>query len=205
MSRRRRAQRSVRVSVATALLVLAAACVAAAVLSSVLVSAAALFAVFVGAVAAGIVYGEVLQTRLELACQSAARARSFREESARRHGEHQAFAIAMAGRLRERDRTIVELVASVRSANRRAGDAESRVSRETRRADEAQRRLASLLDEVFGTSDADGDDLRFLPLVRSDREVGRPDYPTVVNLLAWEEKAQSLQSGAEDPHSGAVA
>lgn len=196
-------------SVASILIVVAGAGAVAAVVSSVLVSPAAVVAATLGAVALRIGYGEVVQTRLETARQSADQARSFLEASAEHHREHRAFAAVMGDRLRERDRALVELDGSVRSANRRADDAQSRLIRESRRADEVQRCLASLLDEVFGTADADadrdGDHRSLRPLAIAGREGGRADLPSVVDLLRWEEKGQSPSPGTAASRPGAVA
>lgn len=155
MAGRRKIQRSVRVTVAVTLMGVTVLAVGWAVLLSVVVGPAAVLGLLAGATAVRIMYGEVVQTRREAARRRATQARSFRAALATNHAEHQAYSAMMADRLTDRDRTIAELSDTVRGAGRRADEAEMRVRRESRRANEAQERLAALLDEVFGTADAD--------------------------------------------------
>ncbi len=183
----RRVQRSVRVTVAAALLGLAAVIVAVSVATSVLVGAAAVASLVAGAVASRIVYSELVQTRGDAARQRSEQARSFQSSIATSHAEHLAFTETMAARLDERDRLVAGLGDRVRRTERRAVEAEARVKREARRANEAQERLAAVLDEVLGT---DG--------FAVDRERGGPDevLPTVVDLRTWDARSKADKASA---------
>jgi len=197
MAGSRRIQRSVRVTVAGALMGGTAVAVGAAVVSSVMVGLAAVLAVVAGTAASRILYGEVVQTRWEAARQRAGEARSFQAAMDKNHTDHRAYSAMMAGRLSDRDRTIGELGGTLRLLERRADDAEARVRREARRADEAQDRLAAVLDEVLGTADADIEAAN----AGADPEDERTDLPTIVDLLGWDAKATGERSSDE----GAVA
>jgi hypothetical protein len=78
-----------------------------------------------------------------------------------------------------KDRAIGELSGTVRLAEARADESETRARRETRRANEAQARLADLLDEVLTQQTSE--------LAAID-DAHDPDLPTIVDLLAWEER-----------------
>ena len=179
-SARRRVQRSVRVLVASGLLALAAIVVVAAVLTQVWVSVAAVVALLAGATSSRIVYTEVVQTRRENAVERAAMARDFGAAMTRAHEEHVTFTSTMNSRVAEKDRTIRALNGTIRLAERRADEAEDRVKREAKRANEAQERLSVLLDEVL------------IQQSEALAGVGVPeaaDLPTIVDLLAWEDRA----------------
>ncbi len=179
MTASRRVQRSVRVSLAVGLLVIAAAVVAAAVITTTWLGAAAIFAVLSGAVSSRVVYTEVTQTRTEAAVERARLAREFGAAMTLSHHEHAAFTTMMTARVAARDQTIVELNGTIRLAEKRADEAEVRVKREAKRANDAQEHLATLLDEVL-TAQAE-----------ALAGVGIPeaaDLPTVVDLLAWEDR-----------------
>ncbi len=201
---RRQIQRSVRVTVATALMIGAVLTVCIATAVSELLAPAAVLAAIVGAAATRIMYAEVVQTRVEAARQRVEHARSFQATMDRHHADHRVYTALMARRLGERDRAIGELGGTLRLLERRVDDAESRVRREARRANEAQERLAAVLDEVLGTGDADLEaDLA------EDVLAERRDLPTVVDLLGWDAKATTArtdQGSAESvPHTATVA
>lgn len=195
MSGSRRIQRSVRLTVACSLLVLTGVLVAAAVVTSTLVSAAAVLAVVVGAVAARIGYAEVISTRQLAAIDRATQSRAFGALLAEKQGEHTAFARAMTRKVQGQQRTITGLEGTVRLAERRADEAETRVQTEARRAREAQERLSSLLDEVLmhqplsvvpdGSGSSDG---------KRGSAFDSADLPTVIDLLAWEDQANGASS-----------
>lgn len=175
MSGNRRVQRSVRVMVVSGLLAASSLVVVASVLSDVAVGATALGAVVVGAVCSRIVYSELTQTRREAARAQAAQARSFGATMTQAHREHRAFAAMVASRFDQRDERIGQLEATLHLSERRAAKAESRATQETQTAREAQEQLAALLEAVTQTP---------LRLVTPESD----DVPTMVDLLAWEER-----------------
>jgi hypothetical protein len=188
MSGRRRVQRSVRLTVASCLLAGAVALVVPTVLTGRGVSTAAVVSLLAGVVASRIVYAEVVQTRAQASRDRAEQARAFEATITRNLSEHAEFTTLMASRLRERDGTIRELHGTIRLAERRAEDAESRVRRESRRANEAQHRLSVLLDEVAAHQAA-------IAETASTEELA--ELPTIVDLLAWEERVTARPSTQE--------
>jgi protein phosphatase 1 regulatory subunit 37 len=168
-----RTRRSVRVTVAGALVGLAALTVVAAVVSSTLVDAAALISVLAGGLAVRIVSSEVVQTRRKAAVERADLARAFQDVATQSHREHLELTAVMADRLSDKDAVVEDLAEMLRVAERRAGDAEIRLRRE------AQDRLAALLDEVLGTAGS---------YVDTDREGALVDPPNVVNLFRRDDR-----------------
>ncbi|MBA2560987.1 MAG: hypothetical protein H0V07_14095, partial [Propionibacteriales bacterium] len=128
MSGRRRVQRSVRVTVATALVASSTALVAAAVAMSTALTAAAIWCVVASTAAARIMHAEVVATRLEAARGRAEQARAFGAALTTVYAEHSAFRVSITSRLAEREGTI-------RHAEMRVDEAEARASREASRAD----------------------------------------------------------------------
>lgn len=187
----RRLQRSVRVSVASGLLVLAAAAVAAAIFTSTGVAPAAVLSLLVGATSSRIVWTEVVQTRRHNSIERADLARAFGAAMTRSHDEHQAFTETMAARLALRDQRILRLNSTLRLAEKRVEDAETRVKREAKRANQAQERLSVLLHEVL-TANVD--------VIEDDwAGSGIPEaaeLPTLDDLLAWEDRVN--ESVVED-------
>ena len=178
----RKIQRSVRVTVAATVVVLAVCGVAAALLTSTGISVAAGAAALIGIVATRMMYTEIIQTRREHALDRAAQSKSFAEALAFKQSEHTAYVIGMSSRLTERDLTISQLHGTIRLAEARADDAEDRVRRESRRANEAQTRLSALLDEVLAAQAAEVAPDAVDDIMTID------DLPTIVDLLAWEER-----------------
>ncbi len=158
---------------------LAAVAVIAAVATSTWVDAAAIFSLLAGATSSRIIYTEVTQSRREAAHDRAEMAKDFGAAMTKTQTEHAAFTSAITSRLLARDRAIMELDGTLRLAERRADEAEVRVKREAQRANEAHERLSVLLDEVLAQQTAlEGDDIP-----------EAADLPTIVDLLAWEERA----------------
>jgi hypothetical protein len=208
MVRARRAQRSVRLVVAAALVFASAVLVAAALAGGHLVALSAVFAVVAAGCAVRIMHSEVVATRASAARARADQARRFQSAWIQSQASHQEFAAAAAERVRRHqarvdvlDRELVtarraradaEVVAAL--GNRRSDDAQRRLESETRRADEAearlrlesqrvkaaQERLAAVLDEVFGITLYDADE-------------GRPANRrrTVINMREWESRLQA--------------
>jgi hypothetical protein len=178
MSGSRRVQRSIRVIVATLLVVVAAGGVVAAVVAGSAVSVAAVVAAVVGMVAVRIMHAEVIQTRRRSSADRSAQAKSFGAALVAKQAEHTAFTLSMTSRLAEKDQTIRELDGTVRLADRRADIAEERVRRESKRANEAQARLSDLLDDVLAAREE----------IDESGETALQDLPTIVDLLAWEDR-----------------
>jgi hypothetical protein len=183
MSGSRRIQRSIRVTVAVLLVLLAACGVGAALFSAAWVAASAVAASVAGLVSTRIMYAEVVQTRRTHAHERALQARSFGQAIAFTQQEHVAFTQLMTSRLAEKDRTIRELDGTVRLAEARVDEAELHVQREARRAAEAQARLSELLDEVLAHRSA-----AEAAAESAGEPTESPDLPTIVDLLAWEDR-----------------
>lgn len=201
MAGSRRIQRSVRVTVSTALMVGAFVVVVVSVALSALVAPAAVLAFALGVAATRIMYSEVVQTRWEAARQRAEHARSFQAAMDLSHADHQAYIALVARRIGERDRAIGELGGTVRLLERRVSEAETRVRREARRANEAQERLAAVLDEVLGTVDVDADaDAEAMAGSELLAEVlaARSDPPTIANLLDWDAQTSARATTTPD-------
>jgi hypothetical protein len=198
MARSRRIQRSVRVTVASILLLVATLVVLAAVIAGALVSEAAIAGVALGVLAGRILYVEITHSRRVYAAERAELARSFRDSLAGAHERHQQHAATLTRGITERDTTIRQLEGTLVLADRRADEAATSVLRESKRANEAQERLAAVLDEVLGTSGPeDVDAARASEGVFSDELV---DLPTVVDLLGWEQRVtEPAQSDAARP------
>jgi len=195
----RRRQRSVRVSVAVLLLCLASALVlvALAVRTVPLLSAACVVALTSGWAAARIIHSELRETWRSHARDRARQAQAFRGLFAERAAQHTAFASAMAERLGDGEREVRELEATLRLSERRAVDAEDRVRREARRGEEARARVAELEVALAIRTAEEADELASWELDREDHR----DVDTVVDLLAWEERASSTGQAARRRHA----
>lgn len=183
----RRRQRSVRVTVAVALLALgtAAVLVALSLATVPALSVASVLSLMCGWAAARIIYNELVQSRRIHARNRAAQAQSFRELFTERSAEHATFAAAMSDRLSARDREVRELESTLRLSECRATDAEERVRREARRANEAQQRVAELEVALAIRTAEEADELAsWVPS-------GYDDMDTVVDLLRWEDRSQA--------------
>lgn len=184
MSARRRRQRSVRVTIAVALLSAASLLVLAAVLTwrPWLLAAVSLLAAGCGWAACRITYSELRDTRRAHARERAELTRGFRDLFDARSREHAAFASAMTDRLATRDREVRELEGTLRLSERRAVAAEERARRETRRAHDAEQRVVLLEDALTIRRAEEADELASWPA---------DDADTVVDLLAWEDRSQA--------------
>lgn len=199
MSGRRRIQRSVRLTVASSLVILAAGLVALAIATSTWIDAAAGSAVVLAAAATRIGSAEVTATRRIAANDRAAQARTFGAAWAERQREHSSFTAAIAVLVQDQQRTLVGLEGTLRLADRRADEAESRVQREARRATDAEQRLSSLLDELLighsGASNS-GQDEQQAAVAPELTLVDSSESPTVIDLLAWENRARGSRRGS---------
>jgi hypothetical protein len=191
----RRRQRSVRVTVAVALLALATLVVVTALpgQSPLWLSFSSVFALLCGATASRIVYTELLQSRQEAAADRAAQAQAYRTMFHERAAEHAEFTTALTERLAARDKSIQELEATIVLAETRAMEAETRVKRESRRANEAQELIAKLQEQLEIRKAEDADELATWEGWDESMEL-----ETVVDLLAWEEKVQTSTNASQE-------
>ncbi|HSE07189.1 MAG TPA: hypothetical protein VLB29_00875 [Nocardioidaceae bacterium] len=192
----RRRQRSVRVTVAVALLALATLVVVLTLpsQSALWLSFSSVFALLCGATSSRIVYTELLQSRQEAAADRAAQAQAYRKMFSDRAAEHADFVVMMTERVASRDKSIQELESTIVLAEARAIEAETRVKREARRANEAQELVAKLQAQLEIRKAEKSDELATWE--GWDESM---DVETVVDLLAWEEKAQATAGdSAED-------
>jgi hypothetical protein len=179
MSGRRRIPRSIRLLVALALVLSGASL---AIAASVTDHGAVLAAIAAAVCALGavrVMYLEVAETRLAHARERARQSRDFQRTLASSQAEQAIFVASMERRMGFKDRAIGELSGTLRLAEARADEAETRARRETRRANEVQVRLADLLDEVLTQQTNE---------LSAIDDAHDPDLPTIVDLLAWEER-----------------
>ncbi len=181
----RRRQRSVRVTVAVALLSVATIAVVLALptQSPAWLSASSVLALVCGSLASRIIYTELLQSRREAAEDRAAQAQAYRTMFSERAEEHAEFTTAMTDRLASRDKSIRELESTILLAEKRAIEAETRVKRESRRANEAMQLVSELQQALEIRKAEEADELA------SWGESMEAD--TVVDLLAWEDKVNA--------------
>lgn len=150
--RARRRQRSARLTVAVALVVLSAVVVLGAVLSGswALVVLAALLSVVLGAAATRITHSELMETRREAARDRAEQAQAYRALTVARTAENAEFAAGMQARIAAHESQILELEVALTTAQKRAAEATRKMNTEARRADVAEtdgRDLAARLDD----------------------------------------------------------
>jgi chromosome segregation ATPase len=136
----RRRQRSTRLTVAVALIVVSALAVAGAIFSGSwpLVTTAAVLGVVLGASATRITYSELLQTRRDAARDRADQARAYRDLTVTRTAEHAEFAASMTARLERQETALCELEVALTSAQKRAAEATRKLNAEARRAEVAE-------------------------------------------------------------------
>jgi hypothetical protein len=195
MPSNRRRQRSVRITVAVLLLVVAGLVVLAALLLAelVVVALAAVVAFLAGVCAVRLVLDELVRSRRDAAEDRVSQARAYQTMDARRADEHATFATMMKSSLDEANDTVGELNGTLRLAERRVELAEQRARHESRRRGELQHRvdeLTSRLESSAGDDAVEGDGLGAAPAEESGAAVPYwdPDVPTVVDLLAWEDR-----------------
>ena len=136
----RRRQRSVRLTIAVTLTVIAALVVIGAVLSGswFLLAVAAGLGVVLGAAATRITHSELMATRREAARDRAEQARDYRDLTVARTAEHATFADTMRSRIDAQETAINELEVALSSAQKRAAEATRKMNAEARRADVAE-------------------------------------------------------------------
>lgn len=181
----RRRQRSIRLTVAAALLLLASAAVIAALISQALVwvSAAAVVSLVCAFAAARIIYLEMLQDRRDFAADRVVQARSYQDLAAGRSAEHAKFSGAMTARLGERNLTIRDLEGTIVLLEKRTEIAESRFATERERCRDLRGRVSELelqLDEP--------------PAAIDGADWQADEIETVTDLLGWEERVMAQGS-----------
>lgn len=137
----RRRQRSTRLSVAVALLVLSAVLVVAAVVSgsALLITGAAVAGVLLGAAATKITHSELADARVEAARDRAAQAQAYATLTERRTAENMNFALDMRRKITAREEVIAGLEVALSTAQRQVADQTRKVNAEARRAELAER------------------------------------------------------------------
>lgn len=137
----RRRQRSTRLSVAVALLVLSGVLVVGAAISgsSVLITVAAVLAVVLGAVATKITHSELADARVEAARDRAAQAKAYTALTERRTSENMGFALDMRRKILAREEVIASLELALSSTQRQVAEQTLKFNAEARRAEVAER------------------------------------------------------------------
>ncbi len=148
----RRRQRSTRIVVAAALILIATVAVIGAVLSAsfTVVSVAAALAVVLGTAAVRITYLELLDSRRAAAADRADQAQAYRSLTETRTREHGDFADAMSVKIGRAEQAATQLETALVASQGRAAESARRLRSETRRADEAEAegtRLAVALED----------------------------------------------------------
>ena len=194
----RRRQRSVRVTVATALLILAALAVVAALPTQSVgwLSASSVFALLAGSAASRIIYNELLQSRREAATDRAEQAQAYRTMFSERAEEHAEFTTAMTDRLANRDRSISELEHTIVLAEQRVIEAETRVQREARRANDAMDLVGELQETLEIRKAEQADELASWEGWEGALLDGETD--AVVGLLEWDVKVNAGASAGDE-------
>ena len=184
----RRRQRSVRVTVAVALLSAATAAVVAALptQSALWLSIASVLALACGWAAARIIYTELLQSRRDNATDRAAQAQAYKSLFSERASEHAEFTSAMTDRIAAREKELAQLQEDLVATQRRAGEAEARVQREARRANDASAEVASLKERI--------EELEIRKAEEADELATWEGFETAVDLMAWEAKVEEASA-----------
>jgi hypothetical protein len=195
----RRRQRSVRVTVAVALLSVATVGVLAALptQSPVLLSVSAVTALALAWAALRIMWTEVLQTRRENATDRAATASAYKSLFSERAAEHAEFTTAMTERLAESNLSVRELQGELVQAQRHAAAA-------LLRAESSEQTLENARDRV-------GELERSIEMLRSERaaeeadalasweaEGGEPARGSVDELVSWDAKVAEIQAEQDE-------
>ena len=149
----RRRQRSTRLTVAVALLTIAAVLVTAAFLGGTawFQALAAASSVVLGVTATRITYSELLESRREAARDRAQQAQAYRGLTEQRTAEHVGFAATMESRVDRQEHALTELEDALSSAQKRAAEATLKRNAEARRAELAEtegRATSARLDEA---------------------------------------------------------
>ena len=196
----RRRQRSVRVTVAVALLSFATLAVVSALPTRSFgwMAASSVFALFCAWASARIIYNELTQSRRESAADRAAQATAYREMFSARATEHAEFASVMTDKLKRTDREVRELSGTLVLAEKRAAEAEHRVKREARRASDLEAKVEELEEALEIRKAEEEDQLAVWDGAQFQLPGMGEDLDTVVDLLAWEERVANETAPAKE-------
>lgn len=191
----RRRQRSVRVSVAVALLVVATVAVLAALptQSPLFLSISSVLALVLGWAALRMAWTEVLQSRRENSRDRAAAAAAYRTLFSQRAAEHAEFTTAMTERLAESQMSRRELEATLEVEQQRAGAAEARLTQATGRLDAAQQRVQTLERELSQRQAEEADALALWEAEGGELATGAA---ALADLVAFEHRSGGGQASA---------
>lgn len=208
MSVDRRRQRSVRVSVAVALLAVATVVVLGALLSggALWLGTAALVAWAAGVAASRIISNELATSRRDHARDRAEQAQAYSDLAEQRSAEQARFTATMRQKVEDHAATIGRLKATLRLAEKRAEFAEQTADRNKVAVTKAHQEIATLkarIAELEGELDAarsemasdDPDDPS--SVFDLDRLQGLGEAPTVVDLLEWDDRVNERVEAME--------
>jgi hypothetical protein len=186
----RRRQRSVRVTVAVALLSLATLLVVLAVPTGSFpaMSAAAFLALACAWGSARIIYSELAQSRRDNFTDRAAQAQAYRTLFSERAEEHAQFATAMTDKLVHRDSEVRELSGTLVDAERRAAEAETKVRRAAQELADLEAKLEELEHELQLRRAEEEDQLAVWDAAQLGLPYDAEALDGIVDLVAWEER-----------------
>lgn len=192
----RKRQRSTRLTVALALLVLAAAVVLGGVLSGswLILVLAAVGAVVLGAAATRITHTELATARREAARDRAAQAQDYRRLSEERGAEHAAYVEHMAGRIAERETTLAELQEALGTAQRQGADMTRKMNAEARRAELAERDVERVQGRVDDAESRAAQAIVLVAELEQEIDVLRSELDAMT--LAWQSAEASSRKRA---------
>ncbi len=178
-----------RLTVAVALVIVAAAAVLGAVLvgSWALLAAAAFLGVALGALAVRITHSELLQTRRDANRDRAEQARAYRELASERAVEQSAFVAGMERKMTAHLTTIEELEVALTSAQRRAADAARKRSAEAKRAQLAEADAEALARRLDDAETRAAEAVMRVAELEAEIDVAKAELAAVrAELAAWE-------------------
>lgn len=185
----RRRQRSTRITVSAALLVLAALLVGWAVLDNLawLRSGAAIAAVVLGAAATRIMHSELMLARRDANRDRATQARAYRTLTDQRLAQHRGEVESLQDRILAREAEAGELELALIQAQHRAADASRKYAAEARRASLAADELASLTRRADDADERAAEAIVLLAELEQETDVLRAE------LAAWQSAAPQPQ------------
>jgi chromosome segregation ATPase len=195
----RRRQRSVRVTVAVALLSAATVAVLAALptQSPVFLSAGSVLALSLSWAALRIMWTEVLQSLRENAAERAAAATAYKSLFSLRAAEHAEFTTAMTERLAESNLSVHELQGELVQAQRQYADAVVRAEAAERSLDDARGRVGEL-EQSIELLRAEREAEQADALAQWEAEGGEPARGSVDELVTWESTAAEIQAEQDE-------
>lgn len=197
----RRRQRSVRVTVAVALLAVATVVVLGALLAggALWLGAAAVLAWAAGVSASRIISNELAASRRDHARDRAEQAQAYSDLAVQRSTEQERFAATMKQKVEDHASTIKRMKASLRLAEKRAEFAEQTADRNKVAVAKAHQEIATLKARIAELeSELAAERLRASEAAEPAESVfdldslaGHGDVPTVVDLASWDERTSA--------------